>query len=365
MKITSVESILISVPYDRGGGPVPKADAVPWRNMDTLLVRVETSDGITGWGEAFGFGACIATHTAVTKLVGPLAIGRDTSDVATLMEDLARKLHNYGRNGPVSFALSGLDIALWDIAGQVAGAPLYRMLGGARIPRVPVYASLLRYGTADLVARNAARAIERGYQRIKLHEITVSEVAAARQAIGRDTPLMVDTNCPWSADDAIAMARAFAPYDLYWLEEPVWPPDDCAALARVRTAGVPIAAGENAGTPVEIAQLIDVAKVDFVQPSVTKIGGVSEMQRLIALAQARGTTLAPHSPYFGPGLIASIHICASLLEPAFVERFYCDLEASPFGDQVNAANGYMTVPQGPGLGLDIDEAVIARYRVDA
>jgi L-alanine-DL-glutamate epimerase-like enolase superfamily enzyme len=365
MKITKVEPILISVPYDRGGGPVPKADAVPWRNMDTLLVRVETSDGITGWGESFGFGACIATHTALTKLVGPLAIGRDPGDIAALMDDLARKLHNYGRNGPVSFALSGLDIALWDIAGQVAGAPLYRMLGGASITRVPAYASLLRYGSADLVARNAARAIERGYARIKLHEITVGEVAAARKAIGADTPLMVDTNCPWSADDAIAMARAFAPHNLYWLEEPVWPPDDYAALARVHTAGVPIAAGENAGTPIEIAQLIDVAKVDFAQPSVTKIGGVTELQRLIALAAERGTKLAPHSPYFGPGLIATIHICASLAEPAFAERFYCDLEASPFGDQVNAAAGYMTVPQAPGLGLDIDEAVIARYRVDA
>jgi L-alanine-DL-glutamate epimerase-like enolase superfamily enzyme len=294
-----------------------------------------------------------------------LAIGRDPGDIAALMDDLARKLHNYGRNGPVSFGLSGLDIALWDIAGQVAGKPLYQMLDGAPVARVAAYASLLRYGSADLVARNAARAIERGYRRIKLHEITVGEVAAARKAIGADTPLMVDTNCPWSADQAIAMARAFAPYHLYWLEEPVWPPDGYAALARVRTAGVPIAAGENAGTPIEIAQLIDAAKVDFVQPSVTKIGGVSEMQKLIALATARGTRLAPHSPYFGPGLIATIHICASLPEPTFVERFYCDLEASPFGDQVNAADGFMTVPQGPGLGLDIDEAVIARYRVDA
>jgi L-alanine-DL-glutamate epimerase-like enolase superfamily enzyme len=144
----------------------------------------------------------------------------------------------------------------------------------------------------------------------------------------------------------------------------VWPPDDYPALARVRSAGVPIAAGENAGTPIEVKQLIDVANVDFVQPSVTKIGGVSEMQRLTALAAARGTKIAPHSPYFGPGLIATIHICASLPQPAFVERFYCDLEASPLGDQVNAADGYMNVPQSPGLGLDIDEAVIAQYRLD-
>ena len=363
MKITSVEPILISVPYDRGGGPVPKADAVPWRNMDTLLVKVETNDGITGWGEAFGFGGCVASATALAKMVAPLAVGRDPADIAGLMGDLARKLHNYGRNGPVSFALSGLDIALWDIAGKVKGEPLHRMLGAPKVDRVPAYASLLRYGDADLVARNAARAVERGYRRIKLHEITATEVAAARQAIGADGPLMVDTNCPWSAADAFAMAQAFAPYNLLWLEEPVWPPDDYEALAHVRAAGVRVAAGENAGTWVEIAQLIEIAQVDFVQPRVTKIGGITEMKRIIDMADDHGAALAPHSPYFGPGLIATIHICASLPQPAFVERFYCDLEASPFGDQVNAVDGFMRVPQGPGLGLVVDEAVMARYRV--
>jgi D-galactarolactone cycloisomerase len=363
MKITSVEPILISVPYGRGGGPVPKADAMPWRNMDTLLVKVETSDGVTGWGEAFGFGGCVATHTALAKMVAPLAVGRDASNIAALMGDLGRKLHNYGRNGAVSFALSGLDIALWDIAGKRDGQPLYRMLGGSDVKLVPAYASLLRYGDADLVARNAAQAVARGYRRIKLHEITVPEVAAARGAIGPDIPLMVDTNCPWSAVDAIIMARAFAPHDLFWLEEPVWPPDDYAALRRVRDVGVPIAAGENAGTWIEIGQLIEVAKVDFIQPSVTKIGGISEMKRIVNMAIDRGNALAPHSPYFGPGLIATIHICASLPHPAFVERLYCDLEASPFGDQVNAADGYMNVPEGPGLGLVIDEAIIARYRI--
>src|SRR5262245_58375077 len=99
MKITNIEPILISVPYDRGGGPIPKADAMPWRNMDTLLVKVETDDGVTGWGEAFGFGGCVATHTALAKMVGPLAVGRGADDITALMGDLARKLHNYGRNG--------------------------------------------------------------------------------------------------------------------------------------------------------------------------------------------------------------------------------------------------------------------------
>src|SRR5215475_5972516 len=168
MKITSVEPILISVPYDRGGGPVPKAGAVPWRNMDTLLVKVETNDGITGWGEAFGFGGCVASATALAKMIPPLAVGRDPADIAGLMGDLARKLHNYGRNGPVSFALSGLDIALWDIAGKVKGEPLHRMLVAPNVARVPSYANQLREGDLDLVAHMVAHTVERCYRGIKL-----------------------------------------------------------------------------------------------------------------------------------------------------------------------------------------------------
>ncbi|HEY4775616.1 MAG TPA: enolase C-terminal domain-like protein, partial [Xanthobacteraceae bacterium] len=127
-------------------------------------------------------------------------------------------------------------------------------------------------------------------------------------------------------------------------------------------AGTPVAAGENAGTLGDIERLIE-ARVDYLQPSLTKIGGVTEMRRIIALAAARGVALAPHSPYFGPGLIATVHVCASLPAPPPVERFYCDLEASPFGDQVNASDGHLRVPAGAGLGLTVDETVIERYRV--
>jgi L-alanine-DL-glutamate epimerase-like enolase superfamily enzyme len=332
--------------------------------MDTLIVKVETDEGVTGWGEGFGLSTCATTGAALRNLVVPLALGRDAGDIAGLMNDLQHKLHNCARNGPVGFALSGLDIALWDIAGKVAGKPLYRMLGGEVAERMPTYASLLRYGTSELVARNATEARERGYTRIKLHEITVPEVEAARRAIGPDIPLMVDTNCPWTPDEAVAMAKRMAPFDPLWIEEPVWPPEDYRGLARVRReGGVPVAAGECAGTLADFTQLIDVAQVDYLQPSVTKIGGISEMQKVIALAQARGVKVAPHSPYFGPGLVASVHICAALPDKPPVERFYCDLEASPFGDLVNAPGGSMQVPGGPGLGLVVDEAVIARYRV--
>lgn len=363
MKITRVEPIHISVPYRYGGG-LQKADAIPWTNMETLLVKVETDEGITGWGEGFGFGVCGITKVAVERAVAPLATGRDPRDIPVLMTDLARKLHNYGNNGPVSFALSGLDIALWDIAGQVAGKPLYQMLGGAPITRMPAYASLLRYGAADLVTRYSEEAVARGYTRIKLHENGMKEIAAARKVIGPGMALMVDTNCPWTADEAVAMAKKFVPYNLMWLEEPIWPPDDCHALARVRAeGGVPVASGENGGTFDDMRALIETAHVDYVQPSVTKIGGVSVMMKVAELARRSGKQLAPHSPYFGPGLIATQHICASLPEQPLVERFYCELEASPFGEQVNARDGHFDIPNAPGLGLVVDDKVIDKYRV--
>ena len=360
MKIARIEPILIAVPFSYGGPLQTGPNA--FTSMDTLFVRVETDTGITGWGEAYGMRTCRVTRAAFEDLVLPLAVGRDCSDIALLMTELQRRLHNSGRNGPAGFALSGLDVALWDIAGKAAGMPLYRLLGGRAAAPVPVYASLLRYGDAGLVERNAAAAVERGYELVKVHEITEACVAAARAAIGPAIPLMVDCNCPWPAEEAVAMARRLTRQNLKWLEEPVWPPDDYAGLARVRReGGVPVAAGENAGTPQDFLALGQA--VDFIQPSLPKIGGITALRQIIETAKARGVAVALHSPFFGPSLIASLHVIAALLPGGVVERFYCDLEASPLGEAVEASDGMMHVPDGPGLGLTVDERVLARYRV--
>lgn len=363
MKITRIEPILISVPY-RHGGPPHKGDARPWFKMDTLFIRVETDEGVTGWGEGFGFGACRVTMAALTALVEPVCLGRDPADRATLIAELRRRLHNFGRDGPVMFAISGIDVALWDIAGKIAGQPLYRLLGGPARETLPAYASLLRYEDPALVARNCADAATRGYGEIKLHEVAVPAIAAARDAIGASMPLMVDVNCAWSADEAIAIARQVEEHDLLWIEEPVWPPSDFSAIAAVRRDGpVAVAAGENAGSVEDLMRLVDMGAVDYVQPSVNKIGGVTEMLRLFDLAAQRNAKVAPHSPYFGPGFLATIHLAAAQSEPPIVERFFCDLEASPLGGFVNADGGMVRVPNGAGLGVDVDEAVLARYRV--
>jgi D-galactarolactone cycloisomerase len=363
MKITAVEPFHISVPYDFGNSP-QNAAATQWSQMETLFVKVTTDQGVIGWGEGFGLAACGITKVAVERAIAPLAVGRDPTDIAALTADIAYKQRNCSRNGPVGFALSALDIALWDIAGQLAGKPLYRLLGGMEsVQQMPAYASLLRYGNADVVRRNSAKAVERGYSLIKLHEIGVAQIAASRDAIGPDAVLMVDASCPWTIEQAIAMARQFHPYNLLWLEEPLWPPEDYGGMARLKAeGGIAIAAGENAGTLADIAQLLSTAGVDYVQPSITKIGGVSAMRQIAEMARQSGAKIAPHSPYFGPGLIATIHFAASLPERPPIERFYLDLEASPLGTLVEAPGGFMRVPDGPGLGIEVDETVLRKYR---
>jgi L-alanine-DL-glutamate epimerase-like enolase superfamily enzyme len=360
MKIIAAESILLTIPYRTSGG-LQSIAGRPAAGLNILLLRIETDEGVTGWGEAFGHGVSPATKTAFDTLVGPILIGRDPSDIDATMHHLQQTLHLFGRSGPVIYALSGIDIALWDIAGKVAGKPLYRLFGGAARP-MPAYASLLRCSGPDAVARSCEASLAQGYRLIKLHEITVEAVKAARGAVGPGVPLMVDTNCPWSLDEAVAMAQALRPFDMYWLEEPVWPPEDHAGLAKVRAAGAVIAAGENAAGLIEFRRAFELGALDVAQPSVTKIGGISEMHRIIALGQEFGVRVVPHCPYFGPGFIASLHLTAALPADTPVERLAVDLEASPMGDWVDAKNGEMRVPQGPGLGADPDPALIARYR---
>ena len=363
MKITAAESILLTVPYRASGG-LQSIAGRPSAGLNILLLRLETDEGMTGWGEAFGHGISPATRTAFDTLVAPMLIGRDPSNIEAEMHDLQQALHLFGRSGPVMYALSGVDIALWDIAGKIAGKPLYQLFS-AEARALPAYASLLRCSGPDAVARSCEEALAQGYGLIKLHEITVPAVKAARDLAGPGVALMVDTNCPWSVDEALAMGEKLRPFDMYWLEEPVWPPEDHAGLARVRAAGTIIAAGENAAGLIEFRRAFELGALDIAQPSVTKIGGISEMRRIIALAQEAGVRVVPHCPYFGQGFIASLHLTAALPADTPVERLYVDLEASPMGDWFDPKNGALRVPEGPGLGADPDPALIARYRTQA
>jgi D-galactarolactone cycloisomerase len=362
MKITKVQTIVLNLPMLIEGA-TPMLGGRPRTSIDMLLVRIETDAGVTGWGEAFGHRIFPATRAAIDTVLGPLCVGRDPSQIAAIHDDLQRLLHGIGRNGPAMYALSGLDIALWDIAGKAAGLPLYRLLGGSPRADLPAYASLLRYGAAESVARYTEQALARGYRLIKLHEITVPEVKAARDVAGPGMPIMIDTNCPWTVAQAIEMARRLAPLDPYWLEEPVWPPENLTGLAEVRArGGLPTAAGENYGTVWEFRRAFEAGAVTYAQPSVTKVGGVTEMRKVMTLADAFGVQVVPHSAYFGPGLLASIHCIAAMPTESPVERFYCDFADNPLGEAIHPKAGRIAVPQGPGLGVDPDPRLLDKLR---
>ena len=355
MKILSVEALPLSIPYHIGegrGGRIGDAS-----RLDFCLVRVETDSGLVGWGEAFSYHCRSAVVAAVRDMISPLAVGEEL-DIEKIQHKIQKKLHIFGRMGIQCYALSGLDIALWDLAGKAAGKPLHELLGGAKRARLPAYASLLRYTEPKLVAQYAARAKDEGFPAVKLHEVTEPAVRAARQALGPDLPLMVDVNCEWSVEDAIRAAKSFAPHRLEWLEEPVFPPEDFRGMRSVGEAGgIPIASGENLCYATQFAAMREAGAVAYAQPSVTKVGGVSEFRKVAK----SGARLAPHSPYYGPGAVATLHLIAALAPEARFELFYLWAEATLYPGLFGKPE--VAVPQKPGLGIDPDPEVIRRFGV--
>lgn len=361
MKIAEVETILVDIPSD-GGSPPSECPGPRWTSFPVLLVRIGTDEGLSGWGEAFGHSIAPATKVTIDGLLAPLLLGQDPSDIAGIAHRLNRSLHMFGRNGTLAYALSGIDIALWDLAGKRSGLPLHQLLGGAARSEVDAYASLVVYGLPHVVAEKAAEAVSQGFRHVKLHEVAEPEVAAARDAVGPEVGLMLDTNCAWSLEQALGLADRLAPHDLRWVEDAVWPPEDHHSLARLREAGMRIAVGENAGTLFDFARLFELDALDVVQPDVTKVGGLTEMRKVFALAEAHGVLASPHSACFGPGFLATVHAVAAMPTETVLERIQVGLEASLYPDWTTAKGGCIPVPQGPGLGAEPDADVIARYR---
>lgn len=355
MSIAEVNAHALAIP--------PKAGTPwTWGTFNQVFVEVTTDDGLTGWGEAFGYGTPLAVAAVVRHTLRPLLTGADEQDIRGLTDMMMRRTHLFGRYGVTTFAISGVETALWDLAGKRAGRPLYALLGGAARTELPAYASLVKYADLDQMAEHAAQAAREGYPMVKLHQTDVESVVRARQAIGDDLPLTVDINCIWTPLEASHMAAAMDEYDLYWLEEPVWPPEDYAGLAEVAEAsGVPLASGENACTAHQFKQMMDARGVAHPQPSVTKVGGVLEWLKVAHLAEVYNVELAPHSPYFGPGFVANLHLMAHSGQGRWVEKIYFDLEANPFTQPLPGHGATYRVPEGPGLGCEVDRNVLKDY----
>ena len=364
MIITSVEPIPLRIPFKAG----TKSASSAWGDSDlpaadSLLVKVTTDQGLTGWGEAFGFRAVASAKLAIEQLIAPLCVGQDATRIGPLMLDIQRKLHVFGRTGALAFAISAVDIALWDIAGKAANMPLSRLFGGGAAD-LACYASLVRYSDPFIVRASVRQAIEQGFGTLKLHELELAAVRAAREEAGPDIALTLDVNCPWTLAHARKMAEELTSVNLKWLEEPLWPPENFDGLSELRrTGGIPIAAGENVYTLMDFERMLAAKAVDFVQPSPAKMGGVSELLKVFPLAALHNIPVMPHSFYDGPGLLAAIHATAAHgTSDSMIEWRWFDLEATIYGSALSPKDGRISVPLGPGLGIDPDPDVIRAYR---
>jgi L-alanine-DL-glutamate epimerase-like enolase superfamily enzyme len=363
MIITGIETLALRIPLRAGS----KSDASAWGDKDlpaadSLLVKVTTDTGLEGWGETFGFRAVASAKLAIDELIAPLCIGQDARRIGPLMLDVQKKLHVFGRGGALAFGMSAVDIALWDIAGKAANAPVSQLLGGGAAD-LACYASLVRFSDPSLVRAGVRNAIERGFRALKLHEIELPAIRAAREEAGANVELMLDVNCPWTLAQARDRSEELKAVGLKWLEEPLWPPENFDGLSELRKrSGLPIAAGENVSTLMDFERLLAAGAVDFVQPSPAKMGGLTELRHIFTLGAIHNIPVMPHSFYDGPGLLAAIHATAALgTADSMVEWRDLDLEASIYGGALMPKNGRISVPRGPGLGIDPDPYVIKTY----
>ena len=360
-KIANIETITLDIPFDDFySGPRTKPRG--WVQRDTLLVKVTTDDGIVGWGEGFAYACTSATRAAVMDMFKPRLIGQFTDDIAALSREMQRQLHIQGRYGITIFAWSGIEMALWDIAAKREGVSLAQLLGGRKRDSVAAYASLVRYGEEAPVAEVTEHAMRAGHTDVKLHEIAYGPIAAVRKAGGKDLRLTTDVNCNWSLAQTEEMLPRMQALDLYWVEEPIWPPEDFETLGALeRKFGVALAAGENACTAFQFKHLIPA--ITFIQPSVTKVGGIQEFLKVAEETKVAGKILMPHCPYSGPGWWASLQLAAALPEIPMLEFLYIAPKRWVGIDSPVPHKGTVEIPSGPGLGFEPDPVTLEKFRV--
>jgi L-rhamnonate dehydratase len=368
MIITDVEALLLRQP---GAFDSSIADG----SQDALIVRVTTDEGIVGVGEVDSSPSVVKaiidappSHKIASGLRS-LLVGQDPLDIAGLWQRMYFGSLYYGRRGAAVHAISGIDIALWDIAGQVKGVPIHVLLGGAKRERIKAYASTLMPETPEETRRVVTAQREAGFGAVKRGwgplgrdaTLDVALVKAAREAGGEDCDLMIDIGLGWTdPDDAIRRVRGMEEYRPYWVEEPFMPDEYTKYRALADAVETPIAGGEEESTLLDFERLIDQGGVTVVQPDVTRAGGISECMRIAAMARARGKRCVLHDWSTGIIKAASLHVLAAMDEAEYLE--YCvqttELNQRLVVEHFPVTDGFVEILQKPGLGVEIDEDVL-------
>jgi D-galactarolactone cycloisomerase len=374
MRISNIRVLLLSapIPPDRRW----TSDFGTNTKQDAAIVVVETSDGLTGYGEAKG--APVVMKVLVEEVLGPQLIGEDPTRVEYLWEKMysasrlelalkhGRPYHRAGSRGETIHAMSGVDVALWDIFGKSLGVPIYKLLGGGLRDRLPAYASG-GWAPPDQTADEVMSYRGKGFGGVKIRvggldephfpERSVERLRRARQALGPDVQLMMDAHGALSVDRAIRFGQAAAEFDITWFEEPVLADDDLDGLAEVRRrVPMPVSTGESETTRFAFRDIVERHGADILQPDVAVVGGLTEARRVAALAHVHGLPIAPH--VWGSALLwgASLQLAAATPNVVifeFCQAYYpllYDLLTTPV--QVDP-DGWVSVPSGPGLGIEL------------
>ncbi len=366
MKITGIKSIRLRASIPPQGRFVSRSGQRSHRS--TLLVQVETDEGITGIGSCSGNGAIL--EAMIEKVFKPLLVGKNPLKVEELWKtsyfrSVAKEL---GSRGLGVVALSGVDIALWDILGKVKGEPVFKLLGGAARDKVPVYATALYPEEPSEVAKKAFAFAQKGFRAAKIKigfdlAQDIEIVRAVRAELGRDFTLMTDANQGYTLGVALRAAEAFAACGAAFLEEPLFV-EDVAGHANLRAQGkVPVALGENLHTRFAFENYIARGAVDILQPDVARAGGISEVVEIAGLAARHGLSVSLHTWGDAVALAASLHLAAALKNSSVMEL---DCTENPLRSELlrgplEARNGFMLPPPGAGLGIELDPRALKKF----
>ena len=380
MLITNIEGFNLSSPLER-----PFGWSNGWISARVVgLLKIETDEGITGWGEGY----VGARGDFVRQLFGDLLIGADPLNRNALWQGMFDRVYNGNNAGGFGgSAISAVDIALWDIAGKAAGQSVSDLLGGRIRDKVAVYATGLYYTEGEFPTRlldEATMYVELGFKgmKTKIGGLPIAEdvrrVAAIRGAIGDDIRLMVDANQAYPASTAIRIGNELAAYDITWFEEPVNAKDVDAYLQVQAAVPMPVAGGENLRTRYEFKDFFARRAYDIAQPDVVNAGGITEMRNIAMTANSYGILVNPHV-WGSPVMIAaSLHLASTIppCPPAYEPRPYeqepvMEFDRTPSGiregitaEPFDQQDGFITVPTGPGLGVEIDEDAVRRLASD-
>jgi D-galactarolactone cycloisomerase len=372
LKITDIKAYATSFPLPKDGnvrlgiGRAVKKDAV--------VVKVTTAGGLVGWGESHHARAPSTIAKLVETTLKMLVVGEDASNVQGIWKKIyTKQLASHGLGAGTAMAMSGIDMALWDIRGKATGWPLYKLLGGVSRP-IAAYAGGISLGFQDPaeLVDEAGVHLAAGYKAVKLRlgdnpKDDLARVGAIRKAFGADLVILTDANIGYSLADARAVMPGLDECDVAWLEEP-FPAHDYRSYKEAKAFGrVPLAAGENHYTRFEFSRLIDEGSVTILQPDLSKTGGITEFMKIAAMASAHKLPVHPHTSMTGLNMAASIHVLASLDDPGYFEGdvsknnlFRDSLVSTPY--QVDT-HGCVKPLEGPGLGLEVDEEFLIKHPV--